>query len=352
MAKWKGVNTVFGFSKSTTWGTPVAVATGEKILILSEGLTPDAQFIPNMSLSGSAFQGPGDKGNEFHSGDIPMEVDYDTVHRTLALAMGTAGTPTDLGDCYEHTLRFVDDMEGTHATAVVAHAGLFVREYTTCKFGNFSLECTNGNRAQLTMGLIPHGLNINTSSGTNELTGIPDIDLPADAGITFANFNHLEVAENDAESADFTPVTDDLYVSSVSLNVNQNFPTDDVTTQYAPFIDEPIRDGFAEVTGTLNFSKLTDETQIALMLSKGRRKMKWTFTGPVAHSTQMYSLVLYFSNVQYESGSYNAGGPQRVPQTLNFRAHLVPSGTPHTGFSYADALYIEVINRQSADPLA
>lgn len=352
MAKWKGVNTIFGFSKSTDWGTPVAVGADEKVLILSESLTPDAQFIPSLSLSGSAFQGPGDKGNEFHSGDVPYEVDFDTVHRMLAFAMGTAGSPTDLGDCYRHTLRFTDDMEGTHATLVVGHLGMFVREYTTVKFGNFSFEVTNGNRMQGTMSMIPHGLNTNTTTGTNELTGLADIALPTDAGLSFANFNQLEVLENDADGATLTPTTDDLYPSAVSLNVNQNFPTDDVTTQYAPYIDEPIRDGFAEITGTLTFSKLTSETQIALMLSKARRKMKWTFTGPIAHSTQMYEMVLRFSNVQYESGGFNAAGPGRVPQTLNFRAHVVPSGTPHTGFTYADALYAEVVNRQSADPLA
>jgi hypothetical protein len=352
---WKGHLTTVGIAKASAWGTPVAVGAGHQVYIISESLTPDAQFIPQNSLTGTPFQPAGDKGNEFHAGDLVMEADYDTLHRMLAFAMGTAGSPaqptTDLA--YIHTLRWAGSLEGIFTTLVIGSSGEFVREYTTCKHNGFSLSIENGQRLQATFPVIPHGLNINTTSGTNELTSLPNIALPTGADTARPIFNHLRCYITDFDAADFDKTTgsaDEVYVSSVSLGVPGAFPTDDVTTQFAPFSDEPIRDNWVIPTGVLNFSKLTSSTRIAEMLSKAKKKMLWQFIGPVANGVTTYDLSVFFSDVQFSGGSFNVGGPQRVPETINFQAS-VPTAA-HTGFSFADAIYMTITNQQSTDPLA
>lgn len=352
---WKGFNTKVGIVKAATWGTPIVAGAGHGVYIISESLTPDAQLIPNLSLTGTPFQPAGDKGNEFHSGDIVVEADYDTIHRMLALAMGTAGTPaqplTDLA--YVHTLRMAASLEGIFSTLVIGQAGEFVREYTTCKHNGFSLSIENGQRLQATFPVIPHGLNINTASGVNELTTLGDIALPAGADTARPIFNHMRCYITDFDAADFDKTTgsaDEVYVSSVNSAVPGILPTDDVTTRYSPYVDEPIRDGFVLPTGTLNFSKLTTSARIAEVLSKDKKKMLWEFIGGLANGVTVYQMSVFFSEVQFSGGSFNVAGPQRVPEVINFQAG-VPTAA-HTGFAFADAIYLTITNQQSADPLA
>lgn len=355
---WKGFNTILGVVKATTWGTPVIAAAGHRIYMQSESLTPDAQLIPNLSLTGTPFQAAGDKGNEFHSGDIVVESDYDTIHRMLAFAMGTAGTPVqDASELvWTHTLRMAASLEGIFTTIVIGAVGEFVREYTTCKHNGFSMAIENGQRLVSTFPVIPQGLNIITGvAGTaNDLSTLPNIALPSNANTAYNIFNHLRVFITDASAADFDKSTgsaDEVFVSSIDQAVPGSFPTDDVTTQYAPLVDEPIRDGFVVPTGTLNFSKLTTSARIAEVISKAKKKMLWEWTGPIAVADKTYQLRVFFSDVQFAGGaSFNVGGPERVPETIPFQA-AVPSAA-HTGFSFADAIYAEVVNQQSADPLA
>ena len=135
MASWKGFNTKAAFHNNgaNLWatGTPILVATGHQIYVDSENLVPNAQLIPSNSLTGSPHPSKGDKGDEFHAGALTSEWDYETVHRLLAFAMGTAGVPTEVESdvAYKHQLRLADSLEGIYSTLVLAHTGLFVREY-------------------------------------------------------------------------------------------------------------------------------------------------------------------------------------------------------------------------------
>lgn len=348
---WTGSNTIFGFVKGSAWLTPVAVGAGHKVYITSESLKPDAQLIPSNSLTGTPFPPKGDKGDEFHAGDVNVEVDFDTVHRLMAFAMGTAGVPSSVGaGTWQHNLRMANSLEGLFSTAVVADSSTFVREYPSVKHNGFSMEVTHNQRLTGKFPLVPGGLNINTTSGTNELTTLPTIALPTGADTAYATFNQLEVLLNAAGGGALASPTDDLYVTKVSLTVPGSIKTDDVTTQYAPYIDEPLRDSDVVVTGTLEFSKLQDTNMIVELLSKDVLKMRWTFTGPIADGSEAYMLQFFFSNVQIESGDFNVGGKGYVPKNVNFRASTPTAA--HTGFAFADAFYAVVVNQQSADPLA
>lgn len=353
---WKGFNTIAAFAKNTnawTTGTALANGTGHRVYINSESLTPNAQLIPSESLTGSPFPAPGDKGDELHAGALTVEWDYETVHRFLAMAMGTAGTPTEVESdvAYTHQLRFADSLEGIYSTLVLAQSGLFVREYPHCKHNGFTLTVEHNQRVTGDFGMIPRNLNFNTTSGVNELTTIPDYTLPSNSDERYLTFNDLVVQINASDGAGLASPTDDICVSSVSIDAPGAMLEDDVTTCNAPYVDEPLRNGDVVITGTLNSSKLTDTDQLTELLSKDRLKMKWIFTGSaVSGGSTTRSLTVFFSNVQIDTADINVAGKELAPKNLTFRASKATAA--HTGFDFTDAMYIDIVNGDAIDPLS
>lgn len=354
---WKGFNTIVAFGdNSNAWatGTPAALGTGHRHYITAESLTPNAVLIPSESLTGSPFQAPGDKGDELHAGALSMEWDYETIHRPLAFAMGTAGVPTEVETtlAWAHNLRFADSLESLYSTLAIAESTLFVREYPMCKHNGFTMTVEHNQRVTGDFGMIPRNLNFNTTAGVNELTSIVDWTLPILADQRYLTFNDLLVQINEFDGSDFVSPDEDLaFISSVSIDAPGAMLEDDVTTSNAPFADEPLRNGDVVITGTLNSTKLTNTDQLTEMLSKDRLKMKWTFTGDVIPGTTTFrSMEIFFSNVQFQEADINVPGKELAPKNLTFQCAKAASA--HTGFAFTDAMYIVVTNGDPADPLA
>ncbi|MEE9505705.1 MAG: phage tail tube protein [Thermoplasmata archaeon] len=354
---WKGFNTVAAFvDNENTWasGTAKVAGTGHKVFITSESLVPNAQLIPSDSLTGSPFPAFGDKGDELHAGAVSVEYDFETIHRLLAFAMGTAGTPTEVEStvAWQHDLRFNDSLEGVYTTWVFGQSGLFVREYPLVKHNGFTLAVEHNQRVTGDFGLVPKTLNFNTTAGINELTTLVDYTLPTNADTRYATFNDLVIQINAAGGAGLASPTDDMsFISSVSLDVPGAMLEDDVTVGNAPFVDEPLRNGDLQITGSLNATKLLDTDQLTELLDKSLLKMKWIFTGSaVPGGTTTRSMTFYFSNVQIDTADINVAGKELAPKNLTFRC--AKPAAAHTGFSYADALFVEIVNTDAIDPLS
>lgn len=347
----KGYRTLAGYIKAAAWGTPIAVGAGYGFEFNNESLTPDSQFIPDEQVSGERSQLEGDKGNEFHAGDINMDMKYEGVEEILAQAFGTAGVPVQEGgdDAYKHEFVIADELEGIFGSLAIYHKDFIVREYPTCKVNGFSFSVINGERAKITFPFIPDSLNLNTTTGVNTFTTAAAISLPTNRD--FLKFSQMAVSLNAYDGADFA-VGDLIYISEFSLEMNNNMATDDVTTKYGNTVDEPVCDGFSEITGNITFSKWQSVARINAMLSKARQKMKVVFTGPVADGAANFSLTWWMPNVQFVSGDNNIGGAGRVPENLQFKAQralALPTGFP-TGLT--GALSCELVNQVATDPLA
>jgi hypothetical protein len=351
----KGFRTLGAYKRATAWNTPVLLGAGNGFEYLSESLAPDAQFIPDEQVSGSATRLFGDKGNEFHSGDVMADMRYQGLDTIIALAMGTAGAPTQVGvdDAYKHVFKVANDKEGLFATFAFDKK-VAVWEYPTAKVGGFTLQASNGQRVKLTAPLIPGSLNLNVGSGTNTLATMGSVTLPTMRD--FLLFSQTQIRINAA--ADGALDDDDLvYASEFSLTLNNNYPTDDVTTRLGNRVDEPVQDGFSDFTGVLNFSKYNNEAQgnsalFDALMAKTRMKATVTFTGPIADGATPYSLKLWLNDLQFSSGEANVGGPQRVPLNLNFqcaRRTAIPAGWTS---GYLDPVVIDLVNRNSANALA
>lgn len=349
----KGFLTVGAFKKATTWGTAVAAGALNGFEFNSETLATDAQFIQDTQVSGQATRLFGDKGNEFHNGEVNMDLRYEGLQTLLACCLGTAGVPVQVGsdNAYRHVLKVNNSLEGIFGT-LVFNKQVAVWEYTTAKLAGIKLTHTQGQRAKLALKFISKDLNFNTGGGTNNTTTIANVTLPANRD--FALFTQLKVLVNTYSGSALAAGTDDVYVTSFELNYDNSMPTNDVTTQFGNKIDEPVQDGFTNVTGKITFSKYQTgsvQTLLSDMLAKTRKKMLVQWTGPVIGATA-FQYTMYFPDVQFSKGAANVPGAARIPLSLEFEAHralALPTGFPA---GYTGPLTIENINQVATDALA
>jgi hypothetical protein len=252
---------------------------------------------------------------------------------------------------WKHSFRIANDLEGLFATLVFDYQ-VEVREYPSVKVGGFKFECSQSDQvAKLTFPLIASSLNRNTASGVNRAATIGGITMAPNRQRLL--FSQMAVRLNDASGPALGP-SDVQYVNSVTIEMDRKLKNDDVTTQLGYLIDEPLQDGFTEVSGSLSFSKYATDNiaRFTEMLMKTRKKMDVVFTGPAANGSTRYSQAFYLNDVQFESGQPQIGGPGLTPWTLNFKAHVVstePAGFP---IGYRDACQVELINTLASNPLA
>lgn len=347
MPDWKGAQTVAGmvYSGGGSWTTEVACAGSSAFEFESETLTADAQFVPNTGISGNVAQIQGSKGNEIHSGDLVIPMDYNIAHRFIAQVMGTAAAPTSRGSGYQHLLSIKTDLEGIHGTVVLGMPSLFVRVYPTVKFTGFTVACNAGEQAKLTVNCVPDTLVVDDSA-TNKLNTLTNITRPSEIELT--EFNHLTVLMKDQASAPLG-AGDAIYLSGFTLTVTNNLRGDSVTTRAAPYVDEPTRNGWLEVSGTLTFAELDANTNMVDHLAKTVKMLRISFDG-AAWADLAPRYVFNMPSVQFESVDNNIAGPELAPNTVGFRcsrALSIPTGQPS-----ADIIYVTVGNMQSGNALS
>lgn len=273
----------------------------------------------------------------------------------LAVAASTSVDPatwTIYDAAYKHVFKPANTLEGIFGTLVFVKLDAEeVHEYTTCKVGGMSIKAVAGQRAEVTFRLVAHDLNTNAGSGTNNTTTVASITLPANRA--FLQFSQM-VCRINGQSGAGLGSGDTVYLSEFNLDIDNVLSTDDVTTQFGNKIDEPVRDGFIKISGSLVFSKYQtqNKTLFTEQMTKARKKMDVKFTGGAADGVTNFAWNLFFPNLQFASGTPTVGGPERIPLTLSFNAYRVL--TIPTGFTagYIDALTMEVVSQQSANPLA
>lgn len=342
MPDWKGAQTIAAmvYSGGGDWGTEVACAASDGFEFESESLNVDSQFVPNTGITGNVAQIEGSKGNEIHAGDIVLPMDYNIAHRFIAQVLGTAASPTASGGGYQHVLTIKDDLEGIHGTLLFGMPSAFVRVYLTAKFTGFTIDCASGDQAKLTVNTVPGKLLVD-DSGTNKLNTLSNITRTTD--IEAVEFNHLAVWMND-QSDGAVSASDAQYVSAMSLTVVNNMRGDSVTTRDAPYTDEPTRNGWLEISGTLTFAELDANTNITDHLAKTVKKIRFNFTG----ASEPDYIEIALPSVQFESVDYNIAGPELAPNTVGFRCSRALSAPTGMG---TPIIYMVVRNQQSTNAL-
>ena len=349
MTEFVGTEIKFGMIQAATWRTAVAMTAGKQIRYLSADPAIDAQLLRSDGLSGTPFRGAGLKGNELHSGPFSFPLDFETVHTLLAFAFGSNSAASAAGTdpAFLHEIIVASSDKGIFATMVLGIETVFIREYPTVKVGDVTISIQQGAEPIITLQCTPDRV-ITDESGPNGLSELVTLDERTTPALV--EFNHLSLLINDRTGLALTDSDDRLEIAGIELALTKNLRTGSVTTRNAPYVDEPVRDGFFDVTGTITLAEMEDHVLFAEALDKTEKKAQVLLDGGLIGAETNYQLRLELANLQFDNpAAVNPAGPGIITPNFPFTAALAPANP--TGFSHSDAIRAFVTNSDSTAPL-
>lgn len=343
--------TLSGGLAGQLWRTPELLGANTGFELMTESIEFDVQLINSDGATGVRSRVSGDRGNEFHSGDVGIDLQYRGAEVFLGLAFGDVTTVNVSGNTYKHTFKPATSLTGLMGTLVIDKQ-ISVWEYPSVKIGNITISGAAGEITTVTATIVASNLNRNKYLGVNNLTTIGTITIPTDR--QFILFEDLTVHLVDQSEASFTD-TDLIYPSAFEISMNSNMATDQVTTKYKREIDEATEDGFFDVEGSLTFPVYETERIVNVAQLKEPLAMRWRFLGNtlISGETNYPEFNMYMPEVKFGTASPNVGGPGRVGYQAPFtaaKASADPSSFPAT--YGAAALVIDLINGLTTNPIA
>jgi hypothetical protein len=364
MAKGRGFDSVVARKKAATWGTAVSLnEANRKLPALSYTVDDAVNQLDNDELTGKASRLPSDRGAITVTGSAEMHLRYDGLDLDIAMIMGRATTPTKRGatpPSYYNSYSIRDSLEGYFAT-FAADKQVAVHEVDSAKYNQMTISGDAGDRLMLSFDIIGR---LVTISGTNtDLSSVTE-KLPR----KYVMFEDCKFLANAASGAALVPGVDDFYPSSFTVTINNNL-AGDLTSENDPYVDEPLRNNFIEVTGTFTIPKYGDTTfeQAKRNLTPQKlwiRAVSSTQIVAAGQGPYYYEFNMFFPNVEITEAPRDIAGVGNIAGTFSFKATqatTAPSGMDGSGNSsdtsqsrgsITDAVEIEVRNVNNANPLA
>jgi len=335
------------FKKAAAWGTPVAVASADALLLTSEKLVKSVEHLPDDS-AGQAFHAQRDAGLITCSGDLSAYLRYQGLETLLAMAMGAAGEPGLAGmtSAYAHALRLADDADGLFGTLAL-YKGLSCHEYAGCKVDGFSLEGEAGQPLSVTFNLICDDMAINTTGGVNTAAALAALAAPpAGNRVLFRQgaFRLNDAAGPALDSADA------IHPNRFSLSFKRGLKGDYLAGGDDK-IAEPTAESFPEISLSLEFPTYTSDTYLSDLGGDARKKLSIVFSGDEIEPGYAYQLELLIPHlvITNAEASVDKAGKIAHPVTCS----LLAAGAEREGMAGVTAPFaLNLINAKSSDPLA
>jgi hypothetical protein len=336
-----------GFKKATTWGTPVAVGSGDGLYLLRESIALGAPRIDDNSVGGSAQQRGADISAQTVAGTIEAPMRYEgRLNTMIALLFGTAGAPTGANP-YVHTFKIKDSLSALIGTLVldkqVASAGVTTWEYDTVAVESMTIKSTAGSgeaaRASITLELI--GRTMNRTSVTNGATQITALTFPTAGHL----LHHNLTVRMKTNAAGTLGVGDVLKVKTFELTFRNNL-SKGLFYSGSAYLDQPDRENFVDVTGSILLDKYSLDTPGVTEFLAGTYMMmdaEWT-TGASA------KFHFDFPYLQIIGGQRDLSGAGLIANPIPFKA-FKPAAAP-TGMTATDLVWLTLTNTNATDYLS
>lgn len=362
----QGFNVILARKKAATWGTAISVnEVLRQLPILSETMNAAVNYVQDETLFGSPVKRAADTGAKTGDGAIALYARYDGLDLDIAMCMGRSATPVSKSTlppyAYYNAYTIKDDLEGYFVTMAIDKE-VAIHEWASVKYNGFTLRGTAGDRMIFEFALMPSNLSIpaivNTSLGA-VTEPIPRMHIM---------FEHCRFLMNAESGSALVSGVDDIYPSDFELTVNNNL-SGDLTSENDPYIDEPLRNGFMEITGNFTIPKYKSTTVDNAFLAGTKQKMAIRMISSsqinsVGGGAYYYEQTLYLPSVLITDAARPVDGAGQLPGTFNFEAYTpdsAPSGMDGTGSietsaddsrsAVSGALVIEVTNSNQANPL-
>jgi len=328
-----------GIAKGTTWGTIVDPTvlyplTGETVVASRSRMT-------NNELGA---QGPqqGEPGPESVTGSLTRYLHYQGDLLPLALGMGTAGTPTQVGASgdWDHTIA-IGALDGIFGSLALD------KDQSQYEVDSFKVD-------QITI----EGQSDGYMTVSYDIIG-RDMDIAGDAAFG-------SMSENANSTLNFVPFGEGTFriaaqgsdpsqaynINQFSLTIARGLAVKNPSQANWPNIDEPGH-GFREITfsvtfGTYQTGSAEAHGELSNILDHTLRTGAFEFDGPTGDSNaqQFYiNLPMFF----WEGDLPSLDGPDVTEVTLNGRCEVAASNP--TGMDDTD-VHFNVRNQESSDPLA
>lgn len=352
---WKGFDSISAWKKGVTWGTAVQVGAGDQIGFLSENIARSRANRRSAELNGTPWRSRSTSGRKDFNGPWRVPFNFDEIHRPLAHAMGTAGTPTTVEAtvAFKHVIKPKASLFGIFGSLVFANDAFWVREYPSAKLNGFTISNEADGDVAVEFPVI--GSNeIVDDTGATQIADYSTITRPNGDG-EVAVFEDVQVLLN-AQAGGALSGSDEIFIEGVSIEFASNLEAM-YTSENAPLISEPQRNGRPEFTVELSLATFEEVDRITAQLNDTLSKMSITWGNtvdiPGTASSNKYYSTLYFPRVEYEPASQGPiEGEGMLKETV--RLHCIGVDTIPTGFptGYTDALTIEIQNADSSDALS
>jgi len=334
------------FRKAITWGAPALATSADALLITSEKITRTREHLPDDS-AGQAFVSGADRGLITCGGDLGAYLRYQGLEVLLALALGQAGAPEELGaSAHRHHLGLAASNAGLFGTLAV-FKGFSVHEYPAVKVDGFSIAGEAGQPLSVTFHLICDDLHLNTDAGVNHNASLAAIANPA-PGLRVL-FRQGAFWLNDAEEPALT-AAHAIAPSRFDLTFKRKLEGDHLAGGQDR-VAEPMATGFPEISLSLEFPQYTSDTYLSDLGGDARKKLRIAFTGPEIEPGQPHVLELLFPHlvITNAEAAVDKAGKIAHPVTLAcLAANQEPAGMP----GVTSPLALNLTNARTTDPLA
>lgn len=335
------------FKKASAWGTAVAVADADALLITGESISRSREHLPDDS-AGQDFHSQSDQGLITCGGDLSAYLRYEGLETLLAMALGTAGAPSQQEStaAYLHALHPAGDTTGLFGT-LAFYKGFSAHEYAGCKVDGFTIEGSAGQPLTVSLNLICDDLAINTTSGTNTAAAMAALSDPAPGNRVL--FRQGQFLVNDQDGVALSS-GDAVAPNRFSLSFKRGLAGDHLAGGEDK-IAEPIPNGFPEVSLSLEFPTYTSDTFLTDLGSDVRKKMSFSFTGESIEAPYSYQIELVMPHVVLTNAEAAVNGAGKISHPIS--ASLLSAVSAPAGMDgITGPLAINLINTNSSDPLA
>ena len=350
-----GREILLGAKRGTTWGTAVACGANDGVLALGFDLNQTLETLPDQPL-GAAFDTDTQSGREATGGSLTAALRYEGLDLLLALAMGTAGAPTQVlaTTAYQHLFQLADNCTGLFATMAAKKKSDLVFEYPSVKVTGFRIRGGFRMPTEITFDLMGDTLVRNGGSGTNNTTSI--------ASVTYrTKQNRVIVDENayvrtNASAGSGLAASDNIYPSEFELVFRRPQEGDHVVDQTS-YMSEPVGTANPEATLSLTFPTFGDTGDtlwtafVGSGITKTAQKLEIYAQGALIEAGQPYRILVQIPQAYATEISANPTSPGKIPNPVSFR--LTQRSAAPTGMTgVTNPFAIKLVNTKTTDALA